>query len=255
MRNVLTITKKEIKAYLNSPIAYVLISVFLLISGYFFYNMIWWFNSQSMAMMRNPYYAKQLNINRFVYEPIFHNISVILLLIFPLLTMRLFSEEKRSGTEELLYTSPIKNGEIIVGKFLGATFVLFVMILFLSIYSIFGFIYSKPETIPLLLGYLGLFLMGMAFISIGIFFSSITENQVVAASLTFGMLLLLWVLSWSAQAAGPNLKPILTYLSFFEHFKDLPRGVLNLTDLIYYLSVTYFGLFLTQSYLESRRWR
>ncbi len=255
MRNIRTIMKKEIKTYLNSPIAYVLISVFLLISGYFFNNMIWWFNSQSMAMMRNPYYAKQLNINRFVYEPLLHNISVILLLIFPLLTMRLFSEEKKSGTEELLYTSPVKNSEIIVGKFLGATFILFIMIVFLFVYSIFGFIYSKPETIPLLLGYLGLFLMGMAFISIGLFFSSITENQVVAASLTFGMLLLLWVLSWSAQAAGSGLKPILTYLSFFEHFKDLPRGVLNLTDLIYYLSVTYFGLFLTQSYLESRRWR
>jgi ABC-2 type transport system permease protein len=255
MRNIWTITKKEIKTYMNSPIAYVLISVFLLISGYFFYNMIWWFNSQSMAMMRNPYYAKQLNINRLVFEPIFHNISVILLLIFPLLTMRLFSEEKRSGTEELLYTSPIKNSQIIIGKFLGATSVLIVMLLFLFIYSIFGFIYSKPETIPLLMGYFGLLLMGMAFISIGLFFSSITENQVVAASLTFGMLLLLWVLSWSAQAAGTELKPILTYLSFFEHFKDMPRGVLNLTDVVYYLSVTYFGLFLTQSYLESRRWR
>ena len=117
MRGMWAITKKEIKTYLTSPIAYVLIAVFLLISGYFFYNMIWWFNSQSIAMSRNPYYMKQLNINRFVYEPLFHNISVILLLIFPLLTMRLFAEEKRTGTEELLYTSSITNGEIVYGKF------------------------------------------------------------------------------------------------------------------------------------------
>ncbi len=255
MRGMWAITKKEVKTYLTSPIAYVLIAVFLLISGYFFYNMIWWFNSQSIAMSRNPYYMKQLNINRFVYEPLFHNISVILLLIFPLLTMRLFAEEKRTGTEELLYTSSITNGEIVYGKFFGATFVLFIMLLLTGVYAIFGYLYSKPETIPLLLGYLGLFLMGIAFIGIGIFFSSITESQVVAASLSFGMLLLLWVLSWSGQAAGPSLKPILNYLSFFEHFKDMPRGVLNLTDLVYYLSVTYFFLFLTQSYMESRRWR
>jgi len=255
MKNIWTITKKEIKTYLTSPIAYVLTAVFLLLSSYFFYNLIWWFNNMSMRMSRNPYYKSQLNINQMVYESLFHNISIVLLLILPLLTMRLFAEEKKARTDELLYTSPVRNTEIVTGKFLGATFILFIMILITGIYAIFGFVFSNPEGLPLLTGYLAIFVMGMAFIGIGIFYSSITENQVVAATLSFGTLLLLWILSWASEAAGASIRPILNYLSFFEHFKDMPRGVLNLTDLFYYLSVTFFFLFLTQSNLESRRWR
>ncbi len=255
MKGTLTIYKKELKSYLYSPIAYVLIGVFLLLSGFFFYNLMWWFNSQSLTMSRNPYYAKQLNINRFVFEPFFHNASIVLLLILPLLTMRLFSEERKSGTEELLFTSPLSNDEIVYGKFLASSTVLFIMLAGLGVLSIFPFFYSNPELYPVLSGFLGLFLMGIAFVSVGIFTSSITENQVVSASLGFGFLLLLWVLSWSAEAAGEPLREILRYLSFFEHFKDMPKGVLNITDVVYYLSFSYFMLFLTTSYLEARRWR
>lgn len=255
MKNIWAITKKEIKSYFTSPIAYVAITVFLVLVGFFFYSLIWWFNSQSMQLSRNPAYFQQLNINQMVYSPLFHNISIILLLMLPLLTMRLFSEEKKIGTDELLYTSPISINQIILGKYLASLFVLAVMLLLTGILSVFTFAYGNPELAPLLSGYLGLFLMGAAFIAVGIFFSSLTENQIVSAILTFGALLLFWILNWASYSAGGVWKDVLNYLSFFQHFDDLTRGILDTTDVIYYLSFAFFGLFLTHSVIQSRRWR
>jgi ABC-2 type transport system permease protein len=255
MKNIWAITKKEIKTYFTSPIAYVAITVFLVLVGFFFYSLIWWFNSQSLQLARNPAYFQQLNINQMVYSPLFHNISIILLLMLPLLTMRLFSEEKKIGTDELLYTSPISVNQIILGKYFAALAVLAIMLLLTGILSIFTFAYGNPELAPLLSGYLGLFLMGVAFIAVGIFFSSLTENQIVSAILTFGVLLLFWILNWASYAAGGMWKDVLNYLSFFQHFDDLTRGILDTTDIIYYLSFAFFGLFLTHSVLQSRRWR
>jgi len=255
MKNIWAITKKEIKSYFTSPIAYVVITVFLVLVGFFFYSLIWWFNSQSMQMSRNPAYFQQLNINQMVYSPLFQNISIILLLMLPLLTMRLFSEEKKIGTDELLYTSPISVNQIILGKYLASLIVLFIMLLLTGIPSIFTFAYGNPELAPLLSGYLGLFMMGAAFIAVGIFFSSLTENQIVSAILTFGALLLFWILNWASYAAGGIWKDVLNYLSFFQHFDDLTRGILDTTDVVYYLSFAFFGLFLTHSVIQSRRWR
>jgi ABC-2 type transport system permease protein len=255
MKNIWAITKKEIKSYFTSPIAYVVITVFLVLVGFFFYSLIWWFNSQSMQMSQNPAYFQQLNINQMVYSPLFHNISIILLLMLPLLTMRLFSEEKKIGTDELLYTSPISINQIILGKYFASLIVLFIMLLLTGILSLFTFAYGNPELAPLLSGYLGLFLMGAAFIAVGIFFSSLTENQIVSAILTFGALLLFWILNWASYAAGGIWKDVLNYLSFFQHFDDLTRGILDTTDVVYYLSFAFFGLFLTHSVIQSRRWR
>lgn len=255
MKNIWIITKKEIKSYFTSPIAYVVITVFLVLVGFFFYSLIWWFNSQSMQMSRNPAYFQQLNINQMVYSPLFHNISIILLLMLPLLTMRLFSEEKKIGTDELLYTSPISVNQIILGKYFASLIVLFIMLLLTGILSIFTFAYGNPELAPLLSGYLGLFMMGAAFIAVGIFFSSLTENQIVSAILTFGALLLFWILNWASYAAGGIWKDVLNYLSFFQHFDGLTRGILDTTDVVYYLSFAFFGLFLTHSVIQSRRWR
>lgn len=255
MKNIWAIAKKEIKSYFTSPIAYVVITVFLVLVGFFFYSLIWWFNSQSMQLSRNPAYFQQLNINQMVYSPLFHNISIILLLMLPLLTMRLFSEEKKIGTDELLFTSPISVNQIILGKYFAALIVLAVMLLLTGIFSLFTFAYGNPELAPLLSGYLGLFLMGAAFISVGIFFSSLTENQIVSAILTFGALLLFWILNWASYSAGGTWKDVLNYLSFFQHFDGLTRGILDTTDIVYYLSFSFFGLFLTHSVIQSRRWR
>ncbi len=255
MKNIWFIAKKEIKTYFTSPIAYVAITVFLVLVGFFFYSLIWWFNSQAIQMAQNPYYYQQMNINQMVYSPLFHNMSIILLLMIPLLTMRLFSEEKKIGTDELLYTSPLSVGQIILGKYLAALIVLVVMLLLTGIFSIFTFAYGNPEPAPLLNGYLGLFLMGAAFIGVGIFFSSLTENQIVSAILTFGALLLFWILNWASYSAGGIWKGILNYLSFFQHFDDLTQGILDTTDVVYYVSFAFFGLFLTHSVIQSRRWR
>jgi ABC-2 type transport system permease protein len=255
MKNIWSITKKELRAYFTSPIAYAVITVFLVLVGFFFYSLIWWFNSQSMQMAQNPYYYQQININQMVYSPLFHNISIILLLMLPLLTMRLFSEEKKIGTDELLYTSPVSVNQIILGKYLSSLIVLAVMLALTMVLSLFPFIYGNPEVAPFLNGYLGLFLMGAAFIAVGLFFSSLTENQIVSAILTFGALLLFWVLSWASYSAGGMWKGVLNYLSFFEHFDDMTKGILDTTDVVYYLSFAFFGLFLTHSMIQSRRWR
>ncbi len=255
MKNIWVLCKKEIKTYFMSPIAYVVIAVFLVLVGFFFHSLITWFNSQAIQLARNPNYYQQLNINQMVYTPLFHNISIILLLVIPLLTMRLLAEEKKIKTDELLYTSPISINQIILGKYFASLFVLAVMLLLTGIYSLFTFSYGNPELIPLLCGYLGLFLMGMAFMAIGLFYSSITENQIVAAVLTFGTLLLFWILNWAAFSASGLWKDVLNYLSFFQHFNDMTRGILDTTDMVYYLSFSFFGLFLSHSVIQSRRWR
>lgn len=255
MKNTWAICKKEIKTYFNSPIAYVVSTVFLILVGFFFYSLIWWFNSQSINMARNPSYFQQLNINQMVYSPLFHNMSIILLLMLPLLTMRLFSEEKKANTDELLYTSPISINQIILGKYFASLFVLLVILLVSGFLSIFTFAYGNPEVPPILSGYLGLFLMGAAFMAVGIFYSSLTENQIVAAMLTFGTLLLFWILNWASYSAAGFWKDVLNYLSFFQHFDDLTKGIVDTTDLVYYLSFSFLGLFLTHSVIQSRRWR
>lgn len=255
MKNIRAVCKKEIKTYFTSPIAYVVITVFLLLVGFFFYSLMWWFNSQSIQMSQNPYYLQQLNINQMVYSPLFHNISIILLLMIPLLSMRLFAEEKKIKTDELLYTSPISVNQIILGKYFASLTVLVVMLLLTGILSIFTFVYGNPELAPILNGYLGLFLMGAGFMAVGIFFSSLTENQIVAAILTFGALLLFWVLNWASYSAAGIWKEVLNYLSFFQHFDDMTQGILDTSDLVYYLSIIFLGLFLTHSVIQSRRWR
>ncbi|MGQ9619269.1 MAG: ABC transporter permease subunit [Candidatus Aminicenantia bacterium] len=255
MRNILAIAQKELKVYFVSPMAYVLIGVFLLISGFFFYNILMYFNLQSIQYGANPYYGSQLNINQFVYSSYFHNTSIILLLILPLLTMRLFAEEKRLGTDELLFTSPLSTWQIVIGKFISAVVILLIMLIATGIYSIFTFLYGNPQLEPILTGYLGLLLLGSAFIAIGIFTSSLTENQIVAAVLGFGTLLLFWVISWASDNVGPLWRGILTHLSIFEHFEDMVKGVVDAEDLVYYVSLAFFGLFIAHFTIEAKKWR
>ena len=255
MKNIWSLIKKEIRAYFSSPIAYVVIAGFLLLVGYFFYSLVWWFNAQAMQMAQNPYYAQQININEMVFSPLFHNMSIILILVAPLLTMRLLAEEKKNGTDELLYTSPLSVGQIILGKYFAALVMLAVLLGLTALLSIFAFAFGNPEIAPWLTGYLGLFLMGATFIAIGLFFSSLTENQIVAAFLTFVTLLLLLVLNWVAASGSGAWRSVLGYLSFSQHFEDMTRGILDTKDVVYYLSFSFFGLFLAHSVLQSRRWR
>jgi gliding motility-associated transport system permease protein len=249
------IFKKEMRLYFTSPVAWVIITMFLLIAGYFFYSIFAFYTLASMQSAMNPQMARELNVTDSVLRPLFSNVSVILLLLMPLLTMRLFAEERRSGTIELLLTYPVRDGAVLIGKYLAALALYAIMLALTVLYPGILFYFTRVEWGPLLTGYLGLLLMGATFLAIGIFASSLTENQIVAAITTFGTLLLLWVVGWSAEYVGGPWGRVLSHLSILEHFDTFARGVLDTKDVIFYVDVTIVALFLTLRSLEARRWK
>lgn len=258
MRNFYLIFKKELKSYFTSPIAYVVITIFLVISGYFFYNIIATFATISYQATINPMAAKQyglLNVTEIVVRPLFGNISVIMLLMMPLLTMRLFSEEKKTGTIELLLTYPITDMQILLGKFFACLAVYLVMLALTVLYPILIMIYGQPEIGPIITGYIGLFLLGASFISLGIFASSLTENQIIAATVSFGALILFWMMSFSVGLADPAIGKVISYISITDHLEAFAKGVIDTEDIIYYGIFIILFLFLTLRTLESNKWR
>jgi ABC-2 type transport system permease protein len=178
-----------------------------------------------------------------------------MLFLLPIITMRTYSEEKRSGTIELLLTSPISDVEIILGKFFGALGLYCVMLLVTMIYVGVLFFFGKPEVKPIVSAYLGLLLVGASFISIGLFISSLTKNQIVAAAGTFTFVLMLWIIDWFGDQAGPTTREIVSYLSITKHFEDFAKGVIDTKHIIYYLSFITLGLFLTAKSVDTERWR
>jgi ABC-2 type transport system permease protein len=256
MRNIWTIFKRECKAYFYSPIAYAILTIFLVVTGYFFYSNVLFYSLMSFQMMQSPYLAEQLNMTDGIIRPLFSNVSVILLLLTPVLTMRLFAEEKKSGTIELLLTYPVTDSAVVLGKFLACLFVFLVMLALTVPCPLLLSWYGTPELGPLFSGYLGLLLLGAAFIALGLFISALTENQIIAAAAGFGILLLFWVIGWSAQFTGETVGNVLRQISLLEHFVDsFAKGVIDTTDVAYYLVFTIFCIFLTLRSLESWKWR
>ena len=253
MGNILTLAQKELRAYFVSPIAYVLLVFFALLFGYFYASSINFMVQLSMGQfgMGGP---QIVNINEFMIRPLFGNTAVILLFMLPMLTMRSFAEEKRSGTIELLLTSPLTDFQIIMGKFLGAM-ALYTLMLSLTLVHI-GvlFWYGEPEWAPVLSGYLGLLLMGGSFISVGLAISSMTKNQIVAGVSTFAVLLLFWIINWMGDASGTMTQSVLAYLSILEHLDDFSKGVIDTTHVTYYVSFITLGLFLTAKSMDMARW-
>jgi ABC-2 type transport system permease protein len=257
VRNAFTIAGKELRSYFVSPIAYVVLTGFLLLGGWFFFNLLARFNFllSIYSAMRNPEAQMRLNLNDFVIAPLLHNLSVVLVILVPVITMRSFAEEKRSGTYELLMTSPLSITEIVAGKFLGALGFLIVMVGLTGIYPLILLMYGNPEMGVIAAGYLGLLLLAVAFVTVGLLTSSFTENQIIAAVSCLVLLLLLYVISWPADTAGPVLGAVLKYVSLTEHFGQMVKGVLDTKDLVYFGSVILLALFLTQRSVESVRWR
>jgi ABC-2 type transport system permease protein len=254
MSNILAIAHREIKAYFGSPIAYIVIGVYVLLFGFFFYTLTAYFDQQSMQMAGMGG-AQTANINEQLIRPLFLNSSVIILFLLPLITMRTYAEEKRSGTIELLLTSPLTDMQIIIGKFLGAMTLYGAMlaITFLHIGTLFAF--GNPEWRPVVTAYLGMLLMGGCFMAVGLLISSLTKNQIVAAVLTWGVFLLLWVINWISPFTGPSTQAVLNYLSITGHLDDFTNGVLDTRHLVYYVSFITFGLFLTARSVDTERWR
>ena len=249
------IFKKEMRLYFTSPVAWVVLTIFLLIAGYFFYSIFAFFTQASIQSAMNPQMGRDLNVTDSVMRPLFSNISVILLLLMPLVTMRLFAEERRAGTIELLLTYPVRDGAVLTGKYLAALGLYAIMIGLTLLYPAIVVYFARLEWGPVFTGYLGLLLMGATFIAVGVFASSLTENQIVAAITTFGALLIFWILGWSADYAGGTAGRVLQFLSILEHNDSFSKGVLDTKDVLYYLNFTVLALFLTLRSLEARRWK
>ncbi len=252
MGNILAIANKELRSYFASPIAYIVLGFFAFLFGWFYVTILSYFVQASMQM--NQFGRQSVNINQQMIRGLLQNVTVLLLLMLPMITMRTYSEEKRSGTIELLLTSPLTDFQIIVGKFLGALALYATMLLITTIHMAVLFYYGRPEWKPIVAAYAGLLLMGGCFISVGLFISSLTKNQIVAAMATFAVFLFLWVINWIGSFY-PQVEGITSYLSIIEHFDDFAKGVIDTTHLIYYLSFITFGLFLTAKSVDSERWR
>jgi len=259
MRKTFAIFEKEFKSFFYSPMAYIVIAVFTALTGVFFYLYLSNFvEAAFMDQIRSQQYRQmpqRFNVNLMLIRPYFWNIALISLFTLPAITMRLFSEEKKQGTIELLYTTPLTPLQIILGKFFAGLAFYFVLLIPTVFFQALLFVYGDPEFLPVLSGYLGLLLLGSAFISIGLFISTTTENQIIAAIAGFATSLLLWVVGWGASYAGPTLSPALEYISIINHFEDFAQGVIDSTHVAYYILFSFFGIYLSLKSIESIKWR
>lgn len=241
MRNVWTILVKELYTYFVSPVAYFVLFVFVGIIGFLFST------SLILGGINRMETTEVLNV-------LFLNMSVTLLFFAPAMTMKLFAEERRTGTIELLMTSPVRDVEVVMGKYLASLTLLFMMLTLTLPFPIITSFYGKVDVGPVISGYVGLILLGASFLSIGMLVSSMCKNQIVAALTSFGILLLLWIIGFIARGKG-TIGEVLKYLSLVEHFEDFARGIIGLKHVIYYLSVTAVFLFATIRSVESAKWR
>lgn len=241
MKNIAVIVTKELYTYFVSPIAYFVFFIFTAVSGFLFY------------VILGSFAAYQYSTTD-VIQTLFNNISVTLLFFTPALTMKLFAEEKKTGTIELLMTSPLKDTEVVLGKFLASWVMLFVMLLLTLIFPLITTRFGNLDIGPIISGYLGLLLLGSTFLSLGVMISSMTKNQIVAALTSFGLLLSLWIIGFLSSRGG-KIGDFLGYLSLTEHFSDFSRGTISLKHTVYYLSFTIVCLFFTVKSFESSKWR
>ena len=255
MRSIAAMYRKELQYYFQSVTAYVMIGLFLALSGYFFYSFFRYYNYLSYQAAQEPGFAAQLNLIDGVMRPLMGNVSILLLFALPLLTMRLLAEEKRQGTFELLLTYPLSDFAAIAGKFFAALTVFAAMLAGTLLYPLLLAVYSNPEPGPIVTGYVGLFLMGCTFIAMGIFFSSLTSSQIVAGAATFGLSLFFLVIGWAAPFVGPKFSKVLAQFSLLEHYESFAKGLIELQDVTYYVFLAGFFIFLTLRSLESTHWR
>lgn len=263
LNSVTAILKKELKHYFYSPIAYVVMMLFLTLSGYFFYAGMVRFSEQykyvksMMQMYQNPEMLSRMNLNEMVIAPALFNMVFIFLFMLPLIMMRSFAEEKSRRTDELLRTSPITGGELIAGKFLGSLAFIGLLLLPTLVYQLllYTLLPSPPEGWPIVTGYLGVLLFVCAGISIGLFASALTENQIIGAVVTFVILLFMFIINFIQLSEGSILYSVVKYLSVGEHIRNFLRGLLDTKDVVYFLSICVVFLTLTKRSLEIEGWR
>lgn len=238
MTNVLHIARRELAAYFGSPIAYVVGAVYLAVMGGMFGLILVYSREATMAYL------------------FYHGVSLLfLVLVSQVLTMRLLAEEQRQGTMELLLTSPVRDGEVVLGKYLASLGVFLALVGLTLAFPLVLLRLGNPDLGPLLSGYLGYVLLGAAMLAIGVFASSVTQNQIVAAVLGIGINLILWVSGDLGDTVGEGLRAVVQYLPLFAHYTDMVRGIIDTKDIIYLLSVIVLFLFLSTRMVEARRWK
>jgi len=255
MKGFFPVYRKEMYRVFASPIFYVVDFIFVALGGFFFYSMVASYSLLGFQAGRNPFMAQQLNLTEMVLEPFWGSMGIVLLLMVPLITMRLFAEEKKTGTVELLLTYPISDRGAVLGKYAAALSVVALMLAGTLPAMVVLSVLTTPPWATIFSGYLGLFLMGSAFVSLGLFASSLTRSQIIAAAASFGTLLLLWIIGWAQSLAGPALGSMLAYLSLLSHFENFSKGVLDSRDFLFYLLFVILFLFATLRVLEARHWR
>jgi ABC-2 type transport system permease protein len=263
MSNTLAIFKKELRVYFTTATSYVFIGAFAIICAYFFLVLVSQFaqiSTQYMSMQAQQM-LERLNFNDMVIAPLFSNVQIFLLIMVPMISMRLIAEEKRSKTMQLLMTTPVRPIEIVLGKYLAAAVVVFAMLgvtlafpLILHFYGTGDGGKSSLDWASVGTLYLGTFLLATSFLAIGLFTSSVTESQIVAVVLSFAIGLMLWVIGWWGMGKEGLAADLTGYLGLINHWEGFARGLLRVQDVVYYLSVTAFGLFLTHRFVEAERW-
>ncbi len=250
MRSVYLVARREFLAYWTSPVAYVVLAVFLLLSGFFFFGQLSEFvNLSSRAGGRG------VDVNQQLIRPYLYSVSVMFLFLLPLVSMRLISEEKRQGTLEILLTTPARESALVFGKYLAAVGLFAVMLVGSAIHVAIPFLFGSPEWGPVWTGFLGLFLTGAAYLALGLLLSSLTQNQVVSAAAAFALFLALWLFQWLGTISTGTLSTVLTYVSFAGHFDNFGRGVLDSSDLVFYLSLIGVGVFGAIQAVAATRWK
>jgi ABC-2 type transport system permease protein len=257
MRNMLAVAGKELRAYFHSPIAYLVMTVYAVLNGFFFFSMISRYLNMSLRMaMMGGMGAPPVSLNEIIIRSLLEGVlTVVLLLLIPLITMRLYAEEKRSGTMELLLTSPITDLEIILGKFLGALALYVILMLITFLYVGVLFLYGNPNAKPVLANAAGLLLYGAALLALGMWFSTFTKNQIIAGSIGMTVFLLLYVLDWITEYSSGAVGRVLSYMALTTHFDNFAKGVIDLGDVVYYVSVIVVGIFLTARSVEALKGR
>ena len=247
--NTLVIAWKELRVYFGSPIAYVVMAAFLVFSGLLFIDSISGVFRE--AALRGFFVGESLAGT--FGEAI--NGTFLVLLLGPVLTMRLLAEETKLGTIELLLTAPIRDFEVVLGKFLAAFVIVLILIAMTLYYPILLWLFASPDGGPIFSGYFGLVLLGALFVAVGVFASSLTNNQIVSAVVALVILLMFWFIDEAADFFSGTAASVLEFVSPRSHFTDFARGIIDTEAIIYFISLTAIFLFLTIRSLESRRWR
>ncbi len=250
-----TILAKELRCFFVSPVFYVVGAIFLFISGLIAHLMTINAGQQAVRFLQIQNTYAQLNLNELVFRSLFYSLDFVLMFLLPILTMRLFAEERKLQTLELLLTSPVGINELISAKYMSVLLIYLGLLSLTSLTPILLSLYSSFQWNPILTGYLALALQGGLFLACGLLASAATENQVVAAFLSFGMILLIWLLGGLGSLAGDTmLGNVLSYLSFSEHYDRLVRGLLEAKDVVYYLSGIVLTLFIAHRVVDAHRW-